>query len=63
MNPGPPGLLRTGKSFTERASPVLYLTELRAPPSMKTDEYEKDSAVQYLYPRVLSLGFLSGVFI
>ncbi len=25
MNPGPPGLLRTGKSFTEYASPVLYL--------------------------------------
>ena len=25
LNPGPPGLLRTGKSFTEFASPVLYL--------------------------------------
>jgi post-segregation antitoxin (ccd killing protein) len=25
LNPGPPGLLRTGKSLTEYASPVLYL--------------------------------------
>jgi len=25
LNPGPPGLLRTGKSLTEHISPVLYL--------------------------------------
>jgi len=25
LNPGPPGLLRTGKSLTESLSPVLYL--------------------------------------
>ena len=31
LNPGPPGLLRQGKSLTECTSPVLYLTELRAP--------------------------------
>jgi len=29
LNPGPPGLLRTGKSFTEHASPVLYLFRTR----------------------------------
>ncbi len=44
MNPGPPGLLRTGKSFTECTSPVLYLTELRALPLIKTIEFEKGFA-------------------
>ena len=45
LNPGPPGLLHTGKSFTERVSPVLYLTELRALPLIKTIEFEKGFAV------------------
>ena len=29
LNPGPPGLLHIGKSFTEYASPVLYLFRIR----------------------------------
>ena len=54
MNPGPPGFLLVGKSFTELVvSPVLYLfrillfgdlTELRALPLMKSHEYEKGFA-------------------